>query len=80
MKKVPGCYEVFQRLNKCKGEHMVRASITFLMLALIAYMIGVYGLSGITPKTGEILLLVFLGISIVVFIIGLLRGRKIRFL
>lgn len=59
---------------------MIRTSITFLMLALVAYMVGVYGLSGITPKTGEILLLIFLGLSIIVFIIGLFRGRKIRFL
>ncbi len=59
---------------------MIRAVITFLIIALIAYMIGAYGVSGITPEVGEILLLVFLGLSIVVFIIGLFRGRKVRFL
>ena len=29
---------------------MIRAVITFLIIALIAYMIGAYGVSGITPE------------------------------
>ncbi len=57
---------------------MIRAAITFFVLALIAFALGAGGVAGLSMDIGRTLLVVFLVLSVISFIGSLLTGRHPR--
>ncbi len=57
---------------------MLRASILFLLIALLAMLLGMYGIAGISFELGKFLLFVFLAFSIVAFIVSILFDERHR--
>jgi uncharacterized membrane protein YtjA (UPF0391 family) len=55
---------------------MIRASISFFILALVAYVFGAYGIAGLSIEIGKVLLGVFLVLSLITFLGGMISGRK----
>lgn len=55
---------------------MIRAAIAFFILAIIAFVLGAYGIAGLSMQIGKILLVVFLVLAIISFLGGTLTGRK----
>lgn len=55
---------------------MLRAAISLFILGLIAFFLGAYNIAGVTIELGRILLLVFIGLSILSLLISLVSGRK----
>lgn len=55
---------------------MIRAAIVFFVLSMIAIFLGAYGIAGITMEIGKILLLVFLALSVLSIIGGVLGNKK----
>jgi uncharacterized membrane protein YtjA (UPF0391 family) len=54
---------------------MLRASIVFFVLGLLAYFFGAYGFAGVSVDIGKLLLVVFLIFSLISFIGGLATGK-----
>lgn len=54
---------------------MIRAAIMFFVIALVAFALGAYGIAGLSMEIGRILLVIFIALSIVMFLTSLLRGR-----
>ena len=61
-----------------KGEHMIRAALSFFILALFAFVLGAYGVAGMSMEIGKILLVVFFIFAAVSFIGAMLTGRRIN--
>ena len=57
---------------------MIRASIAFFVIALLAIIFGATGLAGVSMEIGKTLLLVFLVLSAVSLVISLVSGRKAK--
>lgn len=57
---------------------MVRAAISFFILAIIAFILGAYGIAGLSMEIGKILLVVFLVLAVVSYLGGAMFGRKIK--
>jgi uncharacterized membrane protein YtjA (UPF0391 family) len=57
---------------------MVRASISFFILGCIAYILGAYAVAGLSIEIGKILLFVFLALSVVSFLVSLMRENRRR--
>jgi uncharacterized membrane protein YtjA (UPF0391 family) len=57
---------------------MIRAAILFFVLALIAFVLGAYGVAGLSMEIGRILVMVFLILAVISFVVNLLgrRGTK----
>lgn len=55
---------------------MLRSSIIFFVLGLVAMIFGAYGIAGLSVEIGKILLMVFVVLSILSFIVGLVRGSS----
>lgn len=55
---------------------MVRAAITFFVLAILAFLFGAYGIAGLSVEIGKILLMVFLALAVLSFLGSLITGRK----
>jgi uncharacterized membrane protein YtjA (UPF0391 family) len=55
---------------------MVRAAIMFFVLALVAMLLGAYGVAGISMELGKLLLITFLVLAGVSLIVGLVGGRR----
>lgn len=55
---------------------MLNAAITFFVLALVAFLFGANGFAGVSMEIGRMLLFVFLVLSVISFIISLIRGRS----
>ncbi len=55
---------------------MVRASIAFFILALVAYVLGANGVAGLSMEIGQLLLIIFLIIAALSFVASLMTGRK----
>lgn len=56
---------------------MIQAAITFFILALVAFIFGANGIAGMSMEIGQILLGVFLVISIISIIAALVTGKTI---
>jgi uncharacterized membrane protein YtjA (UPF0391 family) len=54
---------------------MLKASIVFFVLGLLAYFLGAYELLGVSVDIGKMLLVVFLIFSLISFIGSLATGR-----
>lgn len=55
---------------------MLRASITFFVLALVAILLGANGIAGVSMEIGRALLVVFLILAVLSFVGSMLSGRK----
>ena len=54
---------------------MLRAAITFFVLALVAILFGATGFAGVSMDIGKTLLEVFLVLAVISFVVSLLTGR-----
>lgn len=61
--------------NKAKGVNMLSWSVTFLVLALIAAVLGFGGIAGTAAGIAKILFVVFLVLLVISAIAGAVRGR-----
>jgi uncharacterized membrane protein YtjA (UPF0391 family) len=59
---------------------MIRAAITFFILALVAYVLGANGIAGLSVEIGRMLLGVFLVLAVVSLIASMVTGRKTNIL
>lgn len=57
---------------------MLRYSIAFFVLALIAMVFGANGIAGVSLEVGKLLLVVFLAMAVISLFVGLLTGRRPR--
>lgn len=56
---------------------MVRAAIGFFVIAMFAYLFGVYNVAGISMDIGRTLLFVFLILALASFLGSVLTGKKL---
>jgi len=59
---------------------MIRAAITFFVLALVAFIFGATGIAGMSMEIGKILLLVFLTLAVISVVVALITGKNVRML
>lgn len=57
---------------------MLRAALSFFLLALFAYVLGAYQIAGLSMEIARILLGLFMFIAILLFVAALFIGRKIK--
>ena len=57
---------------------MIRAAIAFFILALIAFILGAYGIAGLSMEIGRIFIFVFLVLAVISILVSLLTGNKPR--
>lgn len=57
---------------------MLRASITFFIIALVAYLLGAYQVAGITMDAGKMLLWVFLILGAISLVVSVISGRQTK--
>ena len=55
---------------------MVRAAIMFFVLALVAMLLGAYGVAGVSVEMGKLLLITFLILAGVSLVVGLVSDRR----
>jgi uncharacterized membrane protein YtjA (UPF0391 family) len=55
---------------------MLRASIAFFIIGLVALALGAGGIAGMSIDIGRILLSVFVVLAIISFVVGLVSGRR----
>lgn len=55
---------------------MIRAAISFFIIALVAFFLGANGIAGLSVEIGKVLLVVFLILSVISFLIAAVSGRK----
>lgn len=54
---------------------MVRAAISFFIIAIIAFILGAYNIAGLSMDIGRILLMVFLVLAVLSFLYSVFTGR-----
>lgn len=59
---------------------MIRASITFFILALVAYVFGANGIAGLSIEIGKTLLVVFLALAVISLLASVITGKKTELL
>ena len=57
---------------------MLRAAIGFFVVALLALVLGMNNVAGVSIELGRILLFVFLALAVVSFLVSLVTGRGNR--
>jgi len=57
---------------------MVRAAISFFVIALVAYFLGANSIAGVSIEVGKTLLIVFLALSVVSFLVAAVTGKNPR--
>jgi uncharacterized membrane protein YtjA (UPF0391 family) len=57
---------------------MLRASIAFFVLALLALLLGASGIAGVSMEIGRMLLFVFLVLAVISFVASLISGRTTK--
>lgn len=55
---------------------MLKASLVFFILAIVAYLFGATGIAGMSMEIGQTLLGVFLVLAVLGLIAGLMIGRR----
>lgn len=55
---------------------MIRAAISFFVIAVIAYVLGANGIAGLSIEIGKTLLFVFLILAAISLVASLVSGRK----
>ena len=57
---------------------MVRAAITFFIIAIFAFLLGLGGVAGISMDIGRTLLIVFLVLAVLSFLYSVMTGKGPR--
>ncbi len=57
---------------------MLRASISFFIIGLLAYLVGAGNLAGLSKNVGTMLLQIFVVLSVLSFMLSLFTGRAPR--
>jgi uncharacterized membrane protein YtjA (UPF0391 family) len=57
---------------------MLQAAVTFFILAIIAFVLGAYGIAGISMDIGRILLFVFIALALISFLGNFFAGNKFK--
>lgn len=57
---------------------MLRASIAFFIIGLLAFALGAGGIAGLSVEIGKLLLFVFLGLAVITFLLNLLSGNRTK--
>ena len=57
---------------------MIRAAISFFILALVAFLLGANGIAGLSMDIGRTLLYVFLALAIISFVVSLVTGKRTK--
>jgi uncharacterized membrane protein YtjA (UPF0391 family) len=68
--------EIHLTLNR--GKTMLKWALIFLVVAIVAAVLGFGGLAGAAAGIAEILFYVFLGIFLLMLIAGLVQGKGLR--
>lgn len=55
---------------------MLRVSISFFVIGLLAYILGAYNIAGLSIDIGKIILIVFVILAILSFLMTLITGKK----
>ncbi len=55
---------------------MLRAAIVFFVLAIVAFVLGAYGIAGISMEIGKMFLVVFLVLAVISFIGSMISGKR----
>jgi uncharacterized membrane protein YtjA (UPF0391 family) len=55
---------------------MISAAISFFALAIVAYIVGAYGIAGISMEVGKVFLFIFLILAIISTITAVASGRR----
>ncbi len=55
---------------------MIRAAISFFIIAIIAYVLGANNIAGLSVEIGKILLFVFLILAAISLVTSLVSGRR----
>jgi uncharacterized membrane protein YtjA (UPF0391 family) len=55
---------------------MLRASISFFLIGLLAVVLGANNIAGLSIEIGRLLLFVFLALSVLSFVFVLVTGRR----
>jgi uncharacterized membrane protein YtjA (UPF0391 family) len=55
---------------------MLRASIGFFVIGLLAMFLGANGIAGLSVEIGKILLFVFLALAVISFLVSIMGGRR----
>jgi uncharacterized membrane protein YtjA (UPF0391 family) len=55
---------------------MLRAALIFFVLGLVAILLGASGFAGLSIEIGKTLLYVFLALTVISLVIGLVTGRS----
>jgi uncharacterized membrane protein YtjA (UPF0391 family) len=63
-------------VNPNFGGRMLRAAITFFIIALVAYLLGAYQVAGLTVDIGRTLLWVFLVLGAISLVVSVISGRN----
>ena len=55
---------------------MIRAAILFFILAIISYVIGAYGIAGLSIEIAKVFLYVFVALALISFIGAMLTNKN----
>jgi uncharacterized membrane protein YtjA (UPF0391 family) len=55
---------------------MLRAALVFFVLGLVAILLGATGFAGLSIEIGKMVLYVFLALTVISLVIGLISGRS----
>jgi uncharacterized membrane protein YtjA (UPF0391 family) len=55
---------------------MLRAAITFFIIGIIAMLLGLGNVAGVSVEVGKTLLFVFVVLAVISFVISLVTGRR----
>jgi uncharacterized membrane protein YtjA (UPF0391 family) len=55
---------------------MLRAALSFFVLAIVSVLFGAYGIAGVSMEVGKILVFVFLALAALSFVTALVTGRS----
>jgi Protein of unknown function (DUF1328). len=57
-------------------DYMLRASLMFFVLALVALLVGATGFAGVSMEIGRLLLVAYLVLAVISFLVGIVSGRS----
>jgi uncharacterized membrane protein YtjA (UPF0391 family) len=57
---------------------MLRATLAFFVIGLVAVLLGAYGIAGLSIELGKTLLTVFIVLAVISFAGSLLTGRSLK--
>ena len=57
--------------------NLLYVGIVFLVIALVAYVLGAKGVAGMSASLGKMLLGIFLILAVILIVVGLISGRGV---